>query len=430
MIDFGRKPRRGQVEEFLHDLRLSVFDGTPAGDVFRVLSRALHGDGAIAEHVLTALCRWSDRELERFLDAAWCSGAPEARDVIAVVLQRRGLTGLLRFVDRLQQDDDGVRWLVDVLAEVHDDESTRLLLSFMDHASTSIVKRAADGLYGHRATLDGRAFVRELARPLVAGLTHPDPFAAVRALHRLADPALEPDFGADVARRAERVLVNCVMYEKRPAVRGDAIAALGDLGSRSAVRCLVDMLHRDDESFHRDVVIALRKIRPDRALIALLGLLQSRDPIIREEAAHALGEIGDRQAVRRLRDLMDDENADVRQEAVLALGKLGGRDVLDALDRALADDDPRVRINACSALAEGLGRMAQGKLIRALYDGSPDVRSEAAHLLGELGDDSARRHLELLTGDDARDAFGERVGTVVRKALFRLERTRRYGPAA
>ena len=430
MIDFGRRPKRGQVEDFLRRLRLSVFDGAPAADVYRVLSGALHGEPARAEHVLTTLCLWSDRELAAFLDAAWDSEIPEARDVATVVLQRRGLTGLLRFVDRLCQDGEGTRWLVDVLAEVRDDESTRLLLGFMDHPNSSIVKRAADGLAGHRAHVDGRAFVRELARPLVGRLSHPDPFAAVRAMHRLADPSLEPDFGSDTARRAERVLINCVMYERRPAVRGDAIAALGDLGSRAAVRCLVDMLHRDDASFHRDVVIALRKIRPDRALIALLGLLQSRDPIIREEAANALGEIGDRQAVRRLRDLMDDENADVRQEAVLALGKLGGREVLDALDRALADDDAHVRINACSALAASLGRLAGGKLIRALYDGSPDVRAEAAHLLGELGDESARRHLELLTGDTARDAFGERVGTVVRKALSRLDHARRYGPAA
>lgn len=430
MIDFGRKPLRGQVEGFLDRTRRALGETPPAADVYRALADALYAGPALAEEVLSTLCAWSDPELEAFLDGAWESEVPEALDLAASLMQRRGLTGLGPFVERLRHDDEGNRWLVDVLAEVRDDDATRLLIALMDHPSTSIVKRAADGLASHRASLDGRAFVRELARPLVGNLSHPDPFAAVRALQRLADASLEPDFGGDVARRAERVLVNCVMYERRPAVRGDAIAALGDLGSRSAVRCLVDMLHRDNESFHHDVVIALRKIRPDRALIALLGLLQSRDPIIREEAANALGEIGDQQAVRRLRDLLDDENADVRQEAVLALGKLGGRDVLDALDRALADDDAHVRINACSALAQGLGRNAQGKLIRALYDGSPDVRAEAAHLLGELGDDSAIRHLELLVGDTARDAFGDRVGAVVRKAIHRLERTRRYGPAA
>lgn len=421
---------RGQVEGFLDRTRRSLHDATPPVEVYRALADALHAGPALAEEVLMSLCSWSDHELEGFLDGAWESDVPEARDVAAAVLQRRGLTGLMPFVDRIRGDDEGTRWLVDVLAEVRDDTATRLLIGLMDYPSNSIVKRAADGLAAHRSHVEGRSFVRELAIPLVQGLTHPDPHGAVRALQRLADASLEPDFGRDTAKRAERVLINCVMYEKRPAVRGDAIAALGDLGSRAAVRCLVDMLHRDDSSFHRDVVIALRKIRPDRALMALLGLLQSRDPIIREEAANALGEIGDRQAVRRLRDLLDDDDPDVRQEAVLALGKLGGRDVLDALERALADGDPQVRINACSALAAGIGRPAQGKLIRALYDGSPDVRAEAAHLLGELGDEAARRHLELLTGDGARDAFGDRVGTVVRKALYRLDRARRYGPAA
>jgi HEAT repeat protein len=430
MIDFGRKPLRGQVHGFLDRMRAALHDGLRVGDSYRALADALHAEPAVAEQTLTELCLWSDDDLMTFLDGAWTSEVPEALDVAAAVVQRRGLTGLLPWVDRLLQDETSTRWLVDVLSEVRDDDSTRLLIRLMDHGSSSIRRRAADGLAAHRSHVDGRALVRFLASPLVQTLSYPDPLAAVRALHRLAEPSLEPDFGHDTARRAERVLVNCVVHDRRTPVRGDAIAALGDLGSRAAVRCLVDMLHRDSETFHRDVVIALRKIRPDRALIALLGLLRSRDPIIREEAAHALGEIGDQQAVRRVRALLDDENSDVRQEAVLALGKLGGREVLDALDRALADDDPHVRINACSALAEGIGRSAQGKLIRALYDGSPDVRAEAAHLLGDIGDEEAQRHLELLLTDGARDAFGDRVGSIVRKALARLERSRRYGPAA
>ena len=430
MIDFRRKTTRGQVRGFLGRVRTTLHDAAPSGDMYRILADALHADPAIAEQTLTDLCLWNDEDLVVFLEGAWDSEIPEATDVAAAVLQRRGLTGLLPWIERLLREESGARWLVDVLGEVYDDDSTRLLIGLMDHGSSSIRKRAADALASKRSRIDGRAFVRFLTFPLVHTLTHPSPLQAVRALHRLADPALEPDLGRDVARRAERALVNCVVHERRPSVRGDAIAALGDLGSRAAVRCLVDMLHRDDSTFHRDVVIALRKIRPDRALIALLGLLRSSDPIIREEAASALGEIGDRQAVRRLRQLLDDENADVRQEAVLALGKLGGREVLDALDRALADGDPQVRINACSALAEGVGRSAQGKLIRALYDGSPDVRAEAAHLLGDIGDDEARRHLELMLNDAARDSFGDRVGAVVRKALYRIDRSRRYGPAA
>ena len=429
MIDFGRKPSRDRVAQYLDRLRPATAS-TVQAEHYRALADLSQADPSIAEEVLTRLCSWEDAELAPFLDTAWRSGESDAADLVEAVLQRRGLVGLLPFVERLLQSQDATRWLVDVLAEVHDDHATRILIGLMDHGSLSIRKRAADALASHRSTVAPRPFIRFLAEPLVADLGWPDPLAAVRALQRLADPSLEPDFGRDAARRAERVLINCVIHERRPAVRGDAIAALGDLGSRDAVRCLVDMLHREDETFHHDVVIALRKIRPDRALIALLGLLQSRDPIIREEAAYALGEIGDRQAVRRLRSLLDDENADVRQEAVLALGKLGGREVLDALDRALADTDMHVRINACSALAEGLGRSAQGKLIRALYDASADVRSEAAQLLGEIGDEDALRHLRLLEQDRARDSFGDSVGGVARKAAFRLERNLRYGPAA
>lgn len=429
MIDFGRKPSGDQVSRFVARLRAPGPSGVRA-DHYRALADLLQAEGGAGEDMLTAFCRWSDVDLVEFLEGAQASGVSEALDLAEAILQRRGLVGLLPWIDELLQHGDGTRWLVDVLAGVLDDHATRILIGLMDHGSMSIRKRAADALAAHRPTVEVRSFVRFLAEPLTSQLSWPDPLAAVRALQRIADPSLEPEFGREAARRAERVLRNCVVHERRPAVRGDAIAALGDLGSRASVRCLVDMLHREDESFHRDVVIALRKIRPDRALIALLGLLQSRDPIIREEAASALGEIGDRQAVRRLRDLLDDDDADVRQEAVLALGKLGGREVLDALERALADRDMRVRINACSALAEGLGRSAQGKLIRALYDPSADVRAEAAQLLGDIGDEDALRHLELLVPDVSRDAFGDRVGAIARKAVSRVERNLRYGPAA
>jgi HEAT repeats len=379
------------------------------------------------EIILHELSAWTEDALLPFLDACTRSELGEAMDLVSELLTRRGMTGLERWTDGLATTPEGARWLVEVLSNVPDLHCTRVLIGFMDHQDMSVRRRASDGLCGQRARVDGRALVRLLSEPLVRRSSHPSPLLAVRALQRLADAALEPDFGMDAARRSERVLRNCVIHELRPTVRGDAIAALGEIGSRSSVRCLVDMLHRDDSVWHREVVIALRKIRPERALIALLGLLQSRDPIIREEAANALGEIGDRQAVRRLRRLLDDDDLDVRQEAVLALGKLGGTEVLDALERALSDASAEVRIVACSALAESLGRQAQAKLIRALYDHSPDVRAEAAYLLGSVGDITAEPHLENWTEDPERDGFGDQVGAVARRALLRLSVARRYG---
>jgi HEAT repeat protein len=379
------------------------------------------------EVLLAEIGAWSEEDVETLFDHVSRLEVAESIDFAAEILSRRGIGGLESWIDTRRQRPEGARWLVEVLTDLADLSSVRVLIAFLDHPDLSVRRRASDALCGLRSRVDGRSLVRHVTQPLVRRIAHPDPLEAVRVLHRLADAALEPDFGRDTARRSERVLQNCVIHEKRPAVRGDAIAALGEIGSRSAVRCLVDMLHREDAQWHREVVIALRKIRPERALIALLGLLQSHDPIIREEAANALGEIGDRQAVRRLRALLDDEDEDVRQEAVLALGKLGGSEVLDALERALSDGSAEVRIVACSALADTLGDRAQAKLIRALYDHSPDVRAEAAYLLGSIGDATAEAHLELCVEDDERDGFGDRVGAVARRALRRIWAARHYG---
>lgn len=423
MVRIRHRRHEGNLRELVSLLRSTHF--VPTTIDLRRLGELLHSDPGTNEELVIELCRLPDDRLAAFCEIAFTSGVPEATDVVEAVILRRGLVGLLHFAEARAQEDRPALWLADLLAEVRDDEATRILLELLDHHASSVRSRAAEGLRAHRSSVDARALVRQIAAPLVREVAHPDPFRAVRSMHRLADPSLEPDFGRDCARRAERVLINCVVHERRQAVRGDAIAALGDLGSRAAVRCLVEALNREDQGLHRDVVIALRKIRPERALIALLGLLRSRDPVVREEAAAALGEIGDRQAVRRLRDLLEDDQPDVRQEAVLALGKLGGREVLDLLERALADRDPAVRVVACGALALSIGIEAQAKLVRALYDDAPGVRAEAAWLLGDLGSEIAREHLEIWSSDRSRDDFGDRVGTVARRALNRIDLARR-----
>ena len=419
MIDFEQRGILRSAQRFLGPFK------RPAEEIsvrdFQAVVDFLLAHSGGTEALLNELCSWEDRELDSFLGASWRSGVPEARELAAQLLMRRGCVGLVFRLEEILRDEDGARWLTEVLSEVDDDESTRLLIQMLDHGELEVRRAASRGLYQHRTRLDAREFVRHLARPLVQQLAHPQLNASVRCLHRIADRALEPDFGKDAARRAERVLINCVRHETRASVRGDAVAALGEIGSKSAVRCLVDMLAREDASFHREVVIALRKIHPQRALMALLGLLQSRDPIIREEAANALGAIGNPRAVKRLRVLLDDENADVRQEAVLALGRLGGREVLVSLEKALQDPDPSVRISACSALALSLGDRAQGKLIRALYDTAAGVRSEAAFHLGSLGDEGVRVHLEGRLLDLERDGFGEPVAREARRSIFRID---------
>ncbi len=419
MIDFEQRGVLRSAQRFLGPFkrRGEEISAREFGAVVDFL--LAHSEGT--EALLDELCSWDDRELDAFLGASWRSRESEAQELAAQLLQRRGCVGLVYRLEEILRDVDGARWLTGVLTEVDDDESTRLLIQLLDHGELTVRQAASEGLRRHRNRLDGREFVRHLARPLVKQLAHPHPNSLVRCLHRIADRALEPDLGKDPARRAERVLINCVRHERRASVRGDAVAALGEIGSRSAVRCLVDMLGREEASFHRDVVISLRKIHPQRALMALLGLLQSHDPIIREEAANALGAIGNPRAAHRLHALLDDENADVRQEVVLALGRLGGREVLVSLEKALDDPDPLVRISACSALAQSLGDRAQGKLIRALYDTAAGVRSEAAFHLGTLGDEGVRVHLEGRLLDLERDAFGESVAREARRSISRIE---------
>jgi HEAT repeat protein len=258
MIDFLHQRHEGSLRDFLILLAEDRF--VPTSQDFGRLADLLHAAPSTNEELVMALCRLPDPQLCTFCEAALRCEVPEATDLVEAVLMRRGLVGLLAFVEPIIEEDRNVLWLADLLAEVCDDDSTRILLRLLDHHSAGVRSRAAEGLRAHRSSVDPRGLVRSLAMPLVRELSRPDPFQAIRALQRLAEPALEPDFGRGCSRRAERVLINCVIHERRQNIRGDAIAALGDLGSRDAVRCLVEALHREDQGLHQEVVIALRQL--------------------------------------------------------------------------------------------------------------------------------------------------------------------------
>ena len=60
-------------------------------------------------------------------------------------------------------------------------------------------------------------------------------------------------------------------------------------------------------------------------------------------------------------------------------------------------------------------------MIRALYDEAPGVRTEAAYHLGNVGDATAKDHLEGKLSDRELDAYGEPVAKEARRSIFRLE---------
>lgn len=243
-----------------------------------------------------------------------------------------------------------------------------------------------------------------------------DPAARIRACEALASSealADEPSGSADdasgmskvelhgsrptrvkrAASRREEALrgLRSLVSDPRPAVRGAAIRALGELQDLDGWDLVVACL--DDE--HRDVrqlaLVAAALIDETRAVELAAGLLNDPRAELRFQATAIVAELGrDEGAVRAL---LSDADAEVRAHAALALGEIveqRGHLELDSrrsLSLALGDASEGVRVEAAFVLARVGDTRAVPQLIAALQNAEHSFR--AAELLGDLGSPEA-----------------------------------------
>ncbi len=308
-----------------------------------------------------------------------------------------------RAVARLAGADAGaVVPLVDALAERLPDEAAQ--------------EDAASAL-GRVAEEDPDAVMAELAA-LVAALDGGGD-VLVPASGALASLA-----GADAGTLAQPGILDRLydlLSNERPAVRGNAAAALADIAAVDAAAVcsgaddLRARLDDDTAPVRRDAAVALGTAAPTcpdavvAAVPRLDALLDDPDGGVRAAAAYALGhalraEGAGQRTVDVLLDAIDDSATPVRQHATFALASLAAEDPdlvrpgVDALARRTVDESAAVRRNARSALA-ALEDDYQTVVAEALDDvraeleavdeGTETVPYTATQLRGLAGDDDA-----------------------------------------
>ena len=125
-----------------------------------------------------------------------------------------------------------------------------------------------------------------------------------------------------------------------------------------------------------------------RPLSSWVAQLKEKDPAVRQDAVRALGVIG-AEAVPRLAEALADDNRDARTAAADALGSMGpdAKAAVPALNAALHDADSGVRRHAAFALGiiDPQDRSVVPALVESLKDGDLEVRRLAAVALGRLG---------------------------------------------
>ena len=194
------------------------------------------------------------------------------------------------------------------------------------------------------------------------------------------------------------LLKNVVLEDRHPPVRGAAANVLGQIGDRSAVKALSEVLFDSSTTdwVRGSAANALGQIGARSAVETLSKTLldSGTKEGIRGSAATALGQIGDRSAVEALNKALLDSDAreNIRGSAATALGQIGDRSAVEALSKALLDSDARedIRGSAANALGQIGDRSAVEVLSKALTEDSDSgVRGSAASALGQIGDRSA-----------------------------------------
>jgi HEAT repeat protein len=141
--------------------------------------------------------------------------------------------------------------------------------------------------------------------------------------------------GESRSRTATTILVDLMLHDKKPAVRGAAAVALGQIGDEGALSALTQVVSgqgskkKKSKSFEEEFVV--------------------------RSAVRSLGQIGSRASVPTLISALQDEtnSIETRREAATALGLVGDPSALPALQAAFsANADPYLSEAARAAIRQ------------------------------------------------------------------------------
>jgi HEAT repeat protein len=268
-----------------------------------------------------------------------------------------------------------------------DDRLARLTLDDLTHAENRLELIAClEALPGLDAAEAGR--VRDMlslspaARRELAGLRHGSAARraeACRFAGRLGDTAVVP-------RLVE------LLCDRDPAVRREAIRALGELRAVQAVPDIADAIEGLKEWSNLLLLMALIRMGPASApaIGALLAEPGARSPAMLKGLLQVTSRIGDATDSAVIRALASHENMEVRVEAVRVLGATepdprSGDVCLAAMD----DAEWPVRAIAASSLGRLRDERAVARLRGAMGDPAYWVRHHVAEAMASMGEPGA-----------------------------------------
>ncbi len=234
-------------------------------------------------------------------------------------------------------DDEWTRWaFVHILGATAKKAAADTILEALKHPSYVVRQRAANSLGGFKE--------RRMVEPLIAVLEDSGEMKSIRAAAIVSLNVLKDE-------RASGPLLTALSDENAE-IRLQAAAALGALKDSKAVEKLSEIVENplEPDDVRAVAVAALGNIGDKSAEDTLIRALDIRVGNIANNAIAALGQLESEAAIPRLIAILEDKgvpldagtavlaNASARTKAARALGTIGGTRAAEALGRRIVDE--------------------------------------------------------------------------------------------
>ncbi len=241
------------------------------------------------------------------------------------------------------------------------------------------------------------------------------------------------------SKSAIHMLIDVLEHEDSY-VRGQAVDALGQLGSEAAIPGLIGALEHEDSYVRRQAVVALGRLGSEAAIPGLIDALEQEDFYVRGQAAEALGRLGSEAAIPGLIGALEHKNSDIRSKAVVALSKLGDVRVVDFLIKTIryrGVDNRRESAYFLGILTESasLSLLDEALIIKALVEALDDkyltVRRAAMQTLVQWSNSRSITILQQsLPNSSYTDAFQALAGIQEKCKFYSYDLTQTLVPAS
>jgi HEAT repeat protein len=175
--------------------------------------------------------------------------------------------------------------------------------------------------------------------------------AAASSMATLCTLAAEGRLRGKDGERMRLALLRALEDAAQPAaVRMRALETAAIFGGERVHALIGEAFRSGDSRLQQSALFAMGRTADPRWLEDVVSALDAPGPALRYEAVSALGEIGGEEHVHLLKGPLDDEDLEVQAAAVSALERIGGPGAVRLLKQALESPEPSIREVAQEAL--------------------------------------------------------------------------------